>query len=277
VPEAKGINYRMHPGNLGCLTAAAIDCCALANNHVLDWGPIGLADTLAALERAGLATAGVGRDAAAAARPALLETGGGRLLGVAYACRSSGVPARWRAGDGHPGVNFLPDLGEASLRRVAADVGRWARAGDAVMVSMHWGPNWGYEIPAEHRRFARGLVETAGVHVVHGHSSHHPLAIEVCSKHPVLYGCGDLINDYEGIGGYEAYRSELVLAWFLELGGASHELQSLEMVPFLLRRFRLNRPTPEDAAWLCDAMNRQCRAFRHRVHLTGGGALQLDW
>src|SRR5262245_56619887 len=58
----KGINYRMHPDNLGCLTAARIDVCALANNHVLDWGEAGLVDTLDVLQRAGLHTAGAGRD-----------------------------------------------------------------------------------------------------------------------------------------------------------------------------------------------------------------------
>jgi poly-gamma-glutamate synthesis protein (capsule biosynthesis protein) len=35
-PEPKGINYRMNPANVVCLTAAGINCCALANNHVLD-------------------------------------------------------------------------------------------------------------------------------------------------------------------------------------------------------------------------------------------------
>jgi hypothetical protein len=46
----KGINYRMSPENAECLAAAAIDCCALANNHILDWGQAGLIDTLATLE-----------------------------------------------------------------------------------------------------------------------------------------------------------------------------------------------------------------------------------
>jgi hypothetical protein len=54
----KGISYRMSPENLPCLTAAGIDCCALANNHVLDWGPAGLLETLASLERAGIAGGG---------------------------------------------------------------------------------------------------------------------------------------------------------------------------------------------------------------------------
>ena len=58
----KGVNYKMNPRNVPCLTAAKIDCCCLANNHVLDWGYEGLVETLEALERAGLAVAGAGRD-----------------------------------------------------------------------------------------------------------------------------------------------------------------------------------------------------------------------
>ena len=56
-PE-KGIHYRMHPANVPCLTAADITCCVLANNHVLDWGYRGLAETLDTLHRAGIGTAG---------------------------------------------------------------------------------------------------------------------------------------------------------------------------------------------------------------------------
>jgi poly-gamma-glutamate synthesis protein (capsule biosynthesis protein) len=48
----KGIHYRMHPGNAGVLECAGIHACALANNHTLDWGHEGLADTLAALAQA---------------------------------------------------------------------------------------------------------------------------------------------------------------------------------------------------------------------------------
>src|SRR5262245_35993372 len=67
----KGINYRMHPGNVPLLSAAGIDCCTLANNHVLDWGEAGLLETLDVLERAGIRTAGAGRDEATAQAPAI--------------------------------------------------------------------------------------------------------------------------------------------------------------------------------------------------------------
>jgi len=77
----KGIHYRMHPANVPCISAAKIDCCVLANNHVLDWGYRGLAETLDALRGAGMRTAGAGRDEAEAAAPAAIELPGkGRVL-----------------------------------------------------------------------------------------------------------------------------------------------------------------------------------------------------
>jgi poly-gamma-glutamate capsule biosynthesis protein CapA/YwtB (metallophosphatase superfamily) len=106
----KGINYRMHPGNVPCLTAAGIDCCVLANNHVLDWGEDGLLETLNALRAAGMATTGAGRNAEEAWAPAVFPVaGGGRALVYAVGCPSSGVPMEWAAGRDRPGVSFLAE------------------------------------------------------------------------------------------------------------------------------------------------------------------------
>src|SRR5690606_3017899 len=116
-PEPKGINYKMSPANIGAITAAGIDCCVLANNHVLDWGTAGLVETLATLEQAGLRWAGAGRDRASAAAPASIPVAGGaRLLVYAFASPTSGVPADWAATAHKPGVNLLPSLSEASAQ-----------------------------------------------------------------------------------------------------------------------------------------------------------------
>jgi poly-gamma-glutamate capsule biosynthesis protein CapA/YwtB (metallophosphatase superfamily) len=277
-PEPKGINYRMHPGNVGCIAAAGIDCCVLANNHVADWGLAGVVDTLATLEGAGVATAGAGRDARQASIPAVLGTDGGpRVLVFAFASPTSGVPTHWAAGPGRPGVNFLPDLGARSAARIADQIASRAQPGDLVLVSLHWGPNWGHEIPAEWRRFAHALVAEAAVHVVHGHSSHHPKAVEVHAGQPILYGCGDFINDYEGIGGYEAFRSELVLGYFLDLDDATGALARLEAVPFRLRRLRLERATRPDVAWLAANLGRQCRPLGVTLEHSKADTLVLGW
>ncbi|HSD11241.1 MAG TPA: CapA family protein, partial [Candidatus Binatia bacterium] len=140
----KGIGYRMHPQNVGCLTAAKIDCCVLANNHVLDWGRPGLLETLEALHRAGIRTAGAGRDEREAAAPAVLEVPGkGRVLVFAFGAPTSGVPREWAAGEERPGVSFLGDLGAHAVETIAERVHEAKRVGDVVVLSIHWGGNWG--------------------------------------------------------------------------------------------------------------------------------------
>ncbi|HVS03745.1 MAG TPA: CapA family protein, partial [Thermoanaerobaculia bacterium] len=199
----KGIHYRTHPANVAVLEAAGVDCAGLANNHVLDWGRPGLAETVTTLRRAGIAVAGAGADSTAAAAPAILATPGGRVLVFAMADGSSGVPPAWGAEEGRSGVSRLPDLAAATAREVARTIARARGPGDLVVASIHWGGNWGYAVPPEQARFARILVDEGGVDVVHGHSSHHPKGIEIYRGRLVLYGAGDLINDYEGIGGQE--------------------------------------------------------------------------
>src|SRR6478609_6182779 len=66
--RGKVVHYRMHPDNIGCLTAIRPDVCALANNHILDFGYEGMRDTLKALDLAGIRSAGAGLEADTAER-----------------------------------------------------------------------------------------------------------------------------------------------------------------------------------------------------------------
>ena len=146
--DRKGINYRMSPENADCLGAADVDCCVLANNHVLDWGRAGLVDTLSTLERLHIRTAGAGRNLDEARAPAVLDVPGkGRLLVFSFASVTSGTPAAWAATQESPGVNMLPDLSETSTARIADEIARTRRPRDVIVVSIHWGPNWNYDIP----------------------------------------------------------------------------------------------------------------------------------
>jgi poly-gamma-glutamate capsule biosynthesis protein CapA/YwtB (metallophosphatase superfamily) len=91
----KAVHYRMSPGNLPAVTVAHPDVCVLANNHVLDFGRAGLADTLDALAAAGLPAAGACRDAAQAWQPVAVPVPGGRVVVFACGAASSGIPPRW--------------------------------------------------------------------------------------------------------------------------------------------------------------------------------------
>jgi len=258
--QGKGIHYRMHPGNVACLAAARLDCCVLANNHVLDWGRGGLAETLATLRGAGIRHAGAGRDADEAGAPAVLElSAGGRVLVVGAAFESSGVPPQWAAATGASGVNLVRDPSPAGARALVAAAQAVRKPTDLLVVSIHWGDNWGYAIDPGERAFAHALVD-AGVDIVHGHSSHHGKAIEVHANRPILYGCGDLVNDYEGIEGEEVYRPDLRMIYFVDIEPGAG-LGRLQVVPFRARRMRLERASLQDRAWVAGLMDREARRF----------------
>jgi poly-gamma-glutamate capsule biosynthesis protein CapA/YwtB (metallophosphatase superfamily) len=275
----KGINYRMNPKNIPMLAAAGVDFCALANNHVLDWGVAGLKETLETLDRVGIQHAGAGENIREAAAPAILEIGGGkgRVAVFALGLKSSGIPTEWAAGTERPGVDLLLDLSEGTVRRIAERVRSSTRPRDIVVVSLHWGGNWGYAVPDEQRTFAHRLIEGAGVDVVYGHSSHHPKGIEVYRQRLILYGCGDFLNDYEGISGYEEFRGDLVLMYFVQLEPMTGKLAGLEMTPLQVRNFRLNRASRADDKWLRDVLNREGKRFGTRVEMGEGNRMVLHW
>jgi poly-gamma-glutamate synthesis protein (capsule biosynthesis protein) len=92
----------------------------------------------------------------------------------------------------------------------------------------------------------------------------------------ILYGCGDFLNDYEGIRSQGEFRDDLTMMYFPTLDVTTGKLVELEMVPLLIRHFRLQHPSPTDAAWLVGTMDRECRRFGARVVKRDGRVL-LEW
>jgi len=275
--EEKAVNYRMNPDNIPCIIAAKVDCCALANNHVLDWGSPGLTETLETLQKVGIKTAGAGRNNREAQAPAIIPISRkGRVLVFSFGSETSGIPWSWAATTGKPGVNLLRDLSLETVRDIRQYIGHVKQTGDLVVASIHWGGNWGYQVPREQQEFARWLIDDAGVDIVHGHSSHHVKGVEVYQEKLILYGCGDFLNDYEGISGYEAYRGDLSLMYFASVEPVNGKLIKLNMVPMQTRRFRLNHTSEKDASWLKDVLNREGKKFRTAVELVAG-TLMLRW
>lgn len=273
--QGKAVHYRMHPENLAALTVARPDVCVLANNHVADLGTAGLEETIDTLAAAGLTTAGAGRDADEAWRPAVIELDGGhRVLVVAVAMPSSGVPDDWAATASRPGVAFVEQPTRAAAAQLLERVAAHRRDGDVVVASIHWGSNWGHQVPPSHRTFAHALVD-GGVDVVHGHSSHHPRPVEVHARRLVLYGCGDLINDYEGIRGHEAYRSHLRLLYLVSLDATTGALVDTRLVPLEARRLRLEHASAADTRWLATTLDHASRPLDTGVEHWADGHLRI--
>jgi poly-gamma-glutamate synthesis protein (capsule biosynthesis protein) len=274
----KGIHYRMHPKNVSTLTAARIDCCVVANNHALDWGYAGLTETLNTLRQANTASAGAGEDLQESSSPAVLTTSNGsRVLVYAFGSPTSGVYEEWAATKNQPGLNYLPSLAVESFEPIVKTIKRHARARDIVIASIHWGGNWGYRIPRDQIEFAHRLIGEAGVDIVHGHSSHHVKGLEVYQDRLILYGCGDFLNDYEGIGGHERYRSDLTLMYFPTVDATTGKLKQLRLAPMEIRNMKLNRAQPDDTQWLRDTLNRESKRFGVRVETDDQGDLMVNW
>jgi len=272
----KFVHYRMHPRNVECLRAANIDCCALANNHVLDWGPGALTQTLDTLHEAGMKTAGAGADRDAAASPAVLQTKKGRVLVFSFAGPDCGVPEEWIAGEKRGGIALLPDFSDHTLAPIVRRIGAAKKPGDIVVVSIHWGGNWGYAVCEAHRRFAHRLIDAAGVDLVHGHSSHHAKGIEVYRERLILYGCGDLINDYEGIESPGPWRSDFALLYFARLERATGRLLGLSMTPLRLCRMRLQCATKLEATELLEMFRREGQELGTRFARSEEGQIVLS-
>ena len=271
----KGVHYRMNPANLPCLAAARPDVCVLANNHVLDFGRAGLEETLDALAGAGLPTAGAGRDVTEARRPAVVAVAGaGRVLRLRPRRASSGIPASWAATPTAAGVDFMPALSDAAADEVVDRVQQPKRAGDIVVVSIHWGSNWGYDVPAPRSSSPTGW-STAGSTSCTGTPRTTPGRSRSTGASSILYGCGDFIDDYEGIPGHEEFRDDLRLLYFVSVEASTGALVGLRMVPMQARRMRLEPASQADAAWLCGVLDLRSRGLGAPIDLEPDGGLVL--
>jgi poly-gamma-glutamate capsule biosynthesis protein CapA/YwtB (metallophosphatase superfamily) len=235
-------------------------------------------ETLKVLRQQGIRTVGAGTDLQQAEAPAVFKIPGkGRLLVFAFGSRSSGVPVAWSATADRPGISLLPDMYETSVLRIKEEVMAIKKPGDVVLFSLHWGGNWGYEISKAERLFAHRLIDEAGVDALYGHSSHHFKGIEVYQGKLILYGCGDFINDYEGISGYEQFRDDLTLMYFPSFDPKTGTLMELRLAPMQIKRFRVVHPASDDRAWFTQVLNREGKQFDTEVHADRAGYLSLEW
>jgi poly-gamma-glutamate synthesis protein (capsule biosynthesis protein) len=102
------------------------------------------------------------------------------------------------------------------------------------------------------------------------------LGIEIYRGHLILYGCGDFLDDYEGITGYEEFRDDLGLIYFAGIDPSTGTLGRLSLTPTQICRMHVQHACAEDASWLKDVLNRESRRFGVRFEPTNDGRLALE-
>ncbi len=188
----KMFHFRSDRKNIEVLKRASIDAVSLANNHVLDYEEDAMLDMLATLDQAGIAHAGAGRDIAEASKPAIISAQGHKIGLLAFTDNEAG----WAARETQPGIHYLPvDLDDSRAVSLLERVEQAKAQVDFLVVSAHWGSNWGYEPPLAQIPFAKSLVD-AGADIIFGHSGHVFRGIEIYKQRPILYCAGNFIDDY---------------------------------------------------------------------------------
>lgn len=188
----KAFHFRSDVKNVKSLRSAAIDVVSLANNHVLDYGVNALREMLPALDQHGILRAGAGMDAEAARQPAVRRVGPTAVGFIAFTDNEPG----WEATPRSPGIHYVPvDAGDQRVTDLLELVRRTKGRVQLLIVSAHWGPNWGAAVPTAHQSLARALIN-AGADVVFGHSAHIFRGVEIYKDRPIIYSAGDFVDDY---------------------------------------------------------------------------------
>ncbi|MFB9812058.1 CapA family protein [Haloarcula sebkhae] len=249
---------------VAALDRAGVSCAGLANNHLLDFGPVALTDTPAHLADAGIASAGAGVDRERAFEPAVVDIAD---LSVAVVAVTDQSPSYAADGDS-PGTAYAPlDPNHPLTRRRVGDALAAARDADPdlLVVTVHWGPNWVTEPSETQQAFARWLVDN-GADVVHGHSAHVVQGIEVYRGRPIMYDTGNFVDDYAIKDGYHNDRSFL-----FELHIEDGRLAALELTPVENAYTQVRYADDAVAEWLRKTVRERSRPFGTTIERDGGG------
>jgi poly-gamma-glutamate synthesis protein (capsule biosynthesis protein) len=245
------------------LREAGVDYASLANNHLKDYGDPALLDTLDALDEAGVAHAGAGRDLDEARDPAVFDVGGLTVAAVSF---TDNTP-EFAADPDSPGVAHVEiDADDPEVQAAVRDSLDRSRAADPdlLVASLHWGPNMTTEPPDAHAPFADWLL-SEGVDVIHGHSAHVFHGVEARDDGVVLYDCGDFVDDYAVD---PAKRNDRSFLFRLEVG-ADGNLRELRLLPTEIRECAVHEASGDAADWSRDRMRRKSERYGTRFERDG--------
>ncbi|MPZ22737.1 MAG: hypothetical protein GEU28_04160 [Dehalococcoidia bacterium] len=253
----KNYTFRSPPHLAGSLVNAGFDVLSVASNHTMDYGPVGLADTLQTLDDLGIPYSGAGANETQARAPAVLEANGLRVgflsyVNVGQEIRSGYVNETAAAGPDRPGVAWArPDDVEADVNALRDDV-------DVVVVSMHIGTEGSFELREWQTETAHAAID-AGADLVLGHHAHVLQRVEHYGGGVIIFGLGNFVFD---VGIPDRNNTRSVVSYF-EL--TADGVRGYDFVPARID-VRQNRPRP-----LLDASG-----VPHLHHLLGLDELPPD-
>ena len=182
----KNFHFRSPAASFVALRAAGVDVVNMANNHALDYGPVGIQDTFDAIKSSKFPVIGIGHNAAEAYRPYRTVIKGQRIaiLGALDWLEPALIPA-WSATETQPGVAFSIDRTRlaAAVRAVRPEV-------DTLIVFLHWGTELTHCASREQQDLAQTLL-AAGADISVGSHAHRVFGAGLVGTSLVAYGLGN--------------------------------------------------------------------------------------
>ena len=163
-PAPKTYHFRTPPTAYAAVAAAGIDVVTLANNHALDYGRVGLEDSLNFAESMGLPIVGAGRNATEAYRPWITTVKGVKIAVLGFS-QVAELWESWAAKDDRPGLAYAFETARAVAAVKAAKA-----AADVVVVYMHWGQEYNQCPTAQMKTFAKKIADAGATMIIGTHA-----------------------------------------------------------------------------------------------------------
>lgn len=252
----KVFRFRSDAKNIEALQIAQINAVSIANNHTLDFEYEAMFEMIKILDKAGISHAGAGANLEEASRPALRETNGMKIGFIAFTDNE----LDWEATDQRPGIFYVPiDREDGRAKRLFEVIHDTQKEVDLLIVSAHWGPNWGYRPRRDHIPFGHALIDH-GAHIVFGHSCHVFQGIEIYHGRPILYSTGDFIDDYAVD---EIERNDESFIFMVEV--EEEKITKLHLYPTLIRNFQTRLAARNEAPKIARKMKNLCAELNTRA------------
>ena len=246
---------KMDPVWRNLLKEIHIDALSLSNNHIMDYGPVGMMDTIRYCREMKIVYSGAGATALEARIPSILHPGITDILFLSYCERP---PSDFYAGPERAGTAQLV------LEDVIKDVKRYKKAGNVVLVSLHWGIEQ-RQVPLLSQRIIGHAILDAGADAIIGHHPHWPQGIEMYHGKPVIYSLGNFLSGFTNhiekdniLAVLQYDRSRLIALEILPLAGKNH---MIKYQPYL--------QTGKEAQCTLEEVKKLCWGLGTRMDIVG--------
>jgi poly-gamma-glutamate synthesis protein (capsule biosynthesis protein) len=240
----------MHPRFLSAFTSAGIDLLNLANNHIFDYGKVGLFDTISYLDSIGMQHVGAGRSASQAHKPVIFTTSTQRIAILGY----------YGGGEAPKATKWRPGVADRRVDDIRRDVEQIRRENSAeyIVVNLHWGEEKADTPDRDQREFAHAVID-AGADVIIGHHPHVLQGIERYKSGVIVYSLGNFLF---GGNSRDTYDTALFEVRLMEKNNASYRL-----IPIRIERWQARELKGAESEKVLRHVERLSRIFPESIFM----------